>query len=91
MPGGLQNTNGFVHSIRDSGSKVNMRFENVTKSQQFKRWFGDSKLVNKDGTPESKRMGKQAVFVHHLYAPIYVDGQKAIRNKNRRGRNASEF
>lgn len=26
----------------------------------------------------SKRMGMQAIFVHHLYAPIYVGGQKAI-------------
>ncbi|WP_418829929.1 hypothetical protein, partial [Ruminococcus sp.] len=34
---------GFVHSIRENGSKVNMKFENETESQQFKRWFGDWK------------------------------------------------
>ena len=49
---------GFVHSIRESGSPVKPKFGNVTESQQFKRWFGDwqnhpesaSKVVNKDGT-----------------------------------------
>lgn len=25
---------------------------NVTESKQFKRWFGDSKIVNEDGTPK---------------------------------------
>lgn len=42
------------------GSKINMSVQNVTQSQQFKRWFGDwqnhpasaSKVVNKDGTPK---------------------------------------
>lgn len=51
---------GFVHSIRESGSPVKPKFGNVTESQQFKRWFGDwqnhpesaSKVVNKDGTPK---------------------------------------
>ena len=50
---------GYIHSIRDSRSPVKPKFENVTYSQQFKRWFGDwqkhpntaSKVVNKDGTP----------------------------------------
>lgn len=50
---------GFVHSIREAGSPVNPKLENVTQSQQFKRWFGDwqnhpetaSKVVNEDGTP----------------------------------------
>lgn len=51
---------GFVHSIREAGSPVNPKLENVTQSQQFKRWFGDwqnhpenaSKVVNEDGTPK---------------------------------------
>ena len=46
--------------IRKFGTKVNMSIENVTQSQQFKRWFGDwqnkpetaSKVVNADGTPK---------------------------------------
>lgn len=30
-----------MYSIRESGSNVNTKLENVTHSQQFKRWFGD--------------------------------------------------
>lgn len=59
LPSGLFRTDGYIHSIRDSDSSVKPKFENVTKSQQFKRWFGDwekkpntaSKIVNEDGTP----------------------------------------
>ena len=51
---------GFVHSITENGSPVNKRFDNVTYSQQFIRWFGNwiknpkkaSKVVNSDGTPK---------------------------------------
>ncbi len=43
---------GFIHSIREKGTNVNQKFENVTETQQFKRWFGKSKVVNKDGTPK---------------------------------------
>ena len=43
--------------VRDIGVNVNKEIENVTQSQQFKRWFGDwqndpenaSKVVNADG------------------------------------------
>lgn len=46
--------------IRKFDSKINMSVQNVTESQQFKRWFGDwqnnpakaSKAVNEDGTPK---------------------------------------
>lgn len=46
--------------VRKLDSKINMSIENVTQSQQFKRWFGDwqnkpetaSKIVNADGTPK---------------------------------------
>lgn len=31
FPGGFKNIDGYVHSIRDSGSPVNMKIENVTK------------------------------------------------------------
>ena len=52
-------SDGFLHSIRENASPVKPKFENVTESQQFKRWFGDwekhpntaSKVVNADGTP----------------------------------------
>ena len=42
---------GYVHSIRDSGSKVNAKFNNNTESVQFKRWFSNSAAKNTDGTP----------------------------------------
>ena len=50
---------GFVHSIHEKNSPVKPKYQNVTESQQFKRWFGDwqnnpkqaSKVVNDDGTP----------------------------------------
>ena len=59
FPGGKTVTDGYIHSIRDAGSFVNTKFENVTQTQQFKRWFGDwqrnperaSKVVKRDGTP----------------------------------------
>lgn len=61
---------GFVHSIREAGSPVNPKLENVTQSQQFKRWFGDwqnhpenaSKVVNEDGTPKVVYHGTNAEF-----------------------------
>ena len=60
LPGFLFQNSGFIHSIREKGANVNTRFENVTETQQFKRWFGDwknnpkkaSKVVNDDGTPK---------------------------------------
>lgn len=60
LPSGLMPRDGFIHSIREKASPVKPKFENVTESQQFKRWFGDwekhpntaSKVVNADGTPK---------------------------------------
>ena len=59
---------GFIHSIREKGANVNTRFEDVTQSKQFKRWFGDwennpkkaSKVVNDDGTPKIVYHGTRA-------------------------------
>ena len=45
-------SDGSIHSIRENASPVKPKFENVTESQQFKRWFGKSKVVNADGTPK---------------------------------------
>lgn len=55
----LQSLTDSTISISDLLEIVKPKFENVTKSQQFKRWFGDwekkpntaSKIVNEDGTP----------------------------------------
>lgn len=58
LPGNLPQ-DGFVHSIREPGSLVKAKMDDVTNSLQFKRWFGDwkggkrnvSKVVNRDGSP----------------------------------------
>ena len=59
FPGATALPDGYVHSIHDNGSPVKSKFQNVTQTKQFKRWFGDwethpetaSKVVNEDGTP----------------------------------------
>lgn len=61
LSGGLPQ-DGFIHSIRDKGSKVKWKFNNVTETQQFKRWFGKSKIVNADGTPKVMYHGSDATF-----------------------------
>ena len=40
-------SDGFVHSVREEGSPVNVKFENVTEALQFKRWFGDWQKIRK--------------------------------------------
>ena len=70
MPKMPDTDNGFVASIRDAGSTVKPKLNNVTQSQQFKRWFGDwknhpesaSKVVNADGTPKVVYHGTNAEF-----------------------------
>lgn len=59
FPGPTALPDGYVHSIHDNGSPVKSKFQSVTQTKQFKRWFGKwdthpedaSKVVNKDGTP----------------------------------------
>ena len=41
----------FEYSIADNGSKVKTKYSSVAGTQQFRRWFGKSKAVKKDGTP----------------------------------------
>jgi len=55
LPGSVPQ-NGFVHSVLEEGSPVKPQFEDQT--QQFKRWFGESKIVNHDGS---------AKILHHPY------------------------
>ena len=70
IPGGLNDLDGFLHSITESGSPVKNRISSVTESAQFKRWFGDwqnhpkdaSKIVNADGTPKVMYHGSNAKF-----------------------------
>lgn len=42
---------GLIHSIFDAGSPVNRKYVEQTETRQFKQWFGNSKVVNADGTP----------------------------------------
>ena len=51
MPKMSNISDGFVSSIRDTNSPVKPKLKDATESQQFKRWFGKSKIVNADGTP----------------------------------------
>ena len=51
LPGGLPQ-DGFVSSIKDTGSNVKTKYAGQTNTPQFKRWFGKSKAVNPDGTPK---------------------------------------
>lgn len=75
---------GYVHSIRDSGSPVNIKIENVTKTQQFKRWFGNwethpetsSKVVNTDGSPKVVYHGTNADFWTFSLANRGKNGEK---------------
>ena len=84
FPRGFKNIDGYVHSIRDSGSPVNIKIENVTKTQQFKRWFGNwethpetsSKVVNTDGTPKVVYHGTNADFWTFSLANRGKNGEK---------------
>ena len=70
LSGGLIPRDGFYHSIRENGSPVKSRFNDVTETQQFKRWFGDwqkhqntaSKVVDKFGKPLVMYHGTDANF-----------------------------
>ena len=42
---------GYVPNITDPGFPVKGNFKKQTEILQFKRWFGDSKVVDKDGKP----------------------------------------
>lgn len=61
---------GFIHSIKENGSPVKPKLNNVTESLQFKRWFGDwqkhpqnaSKVVDEDGKPLVVYHGTDANF-----------------------------
>ncbi len=43
---------GFIHSLTETASPVKLKIKDVTESQQFKRWFAKSKVINSDGTPK---------------------------------------
>lgn len=62
FPGGSAIADGFIRSITDPLSKVNPKIKNIFDTKQFKRWFGNSKVVNEDGTPKVVYHGTDAEF-----------------------------
>lgn len=63
LPGHSFLSGGYIANITDKNANINMRFENVTQTQQFKNWFGDwesgnrnnknvSKVTDSDGKPK---------------------------------------
>ena len=48
---GVDVQDGLIHSILKNDSPVNKKFMDQTETTQFKRWFGKSKVVDRDGEP----------------------------------------
>ena len=76
---------GFIHSLDENGSIVKKKLNSVTDSLQFKRWFGNSKVKNADGTP--KVMYRGGAETINIIVPIKInnDGQynRIMLNANR--------
>ena len=72
FPGGRIN-DGLIHSIFDAASPVNRNYLEQTETQQFKRWFGRSSVVQADGTPRAVRQGVDA-------AMEVLDGKTALQD-----------
>lgn len=51
LPGHINKAGGYIHSITEPGSPVKPKFSNITETQQFKRWFKGSRVVDGDGRP----------------------------------------
>ncbi len=64
---------GFNHSISEKGSPVNAKFSSQPQTQQFKRWFGKSKIVNEDGTPK---------VVYHATKADFTQFDPNLQGKN---------
>lgn len=64
---------GLIHSIFDAGSPVNRKYMEQTETRQFKRWFGDSKVVDKNGAPRK---------LYH-----YTDGEFTVFDTGKSGSN----
>ena len=78
MPKMPNTSDGFVDSIRDANSPVKLKIKDVTESRQFKRWFGNSKVINSDGTPKIVYHGTGSdfsVFDKSQQGKNYVQGE----------------
>ena len=74
---GVDIQDGLIHSIFDAGSPVNRKFVEQTETKQFKRWFGDSKVVDRDGEP---------LVVYHA-----ADAEFTVFDRERLGNHAGTF
>lgn len=59
---GILPADGFAHNINDPGSPIKPFIADQTDTQQFKRWFGKSKIVNEDGSPKIVYHGSSVQF-----------------------------
>ena len=74
FPGGSMQGD-LIHSILKNDSPVNRKFVEQTKTKQFKRWFGDSKVVDRDGEP---------LVVYHATDADFTVFDRVKLGKNRR-------
>ena len=74
FPGGAMQ-DGLIHSILNNDSPVNRKFVEQTETTQFKRWFGKSKVVDRDGEP---------LVVYHATDADFTVFDRDKLGKNRR-------
>ena len=72
MPQGLSLGDGHIHNIHEIGSPVKPKMQNITESQQFKRWFGDWQSNPKRASKVVDKEGKPLVVYHGTNAEFYV-------------------
>ena len=71
---GVTMQDGLIHSILKNDSPVNRKFVEQTETK-FKRWFGDSKVVDEEGKP---------LVVYHATDADFTVFDRDKLGKNRR-------
>ncbi len=61
---------GLIHKITDPESYVKMEIRSQTDTQQFKRWFRNSKVTDENGNPKVVYHGTASEFT--VFEPQYV-------------------
>ena len=74
FPGGAMQDD-LIHSILKNDSPVNRKFVEQTETKQFKRWFGDSKVMDEEGKP---------LVVYHATDADFTVFDRDKLGKNRR-------
>jgi hypothetical protein len=70
----------LVPVIDERGGARASRARDVTETPEFKRWFGDSKVVDANGKPLVVYHGTNAVFDAFNKAPVFVAKSKSAAN-----------